>query len=272
MTGPDLLLSAAAPAAALALAMLGALLCERAGLRHFGLEGILAAAGLATALAMAGALGIWGGVAAALVVGAALGLVQAGLAVGLGASPMAAGFGVTLLAGAMVRLWPAADGPFAAVSDNATAGLVATALLVTAVLWWGLARTPMGAALRSAGDAPEAVVASGLSLRRLRLAALVAGSMLMGLGGAGLVIGAGGFDMAATAGRGWLCLALVVVAARHPALVPPVALAFAALLALLPEGPAAAWPWLAAILALAVATPLSQPPRALQQDRLRDDP
>lgn len=272
MIGMATLLAAVAPAAALTLAMLGALLCERAGVRHFGIEGILAAAGLAAALAMAGPPGVWVGVAAALVVGAALGLLQAGLAVWLGASPLATGFGVTLLASALVRLWPAGASPIDAGGPAPAAPLAATALIAAALLWWGLSRTPIGAALRSAGDAPEAVTASGLSLSRLRVGAVVAGSALMGMGGAGLVIGTGAFDASVQAGRGWLCLALVVVAARHPALVPPVALVFAVLFALLAEGPAAVLPWLAALVALAVAAPCSEVPRALRHPWLRHDP
>jgi general nucleoside transport system permease protein len=80
-----------------------------------------------------------------------------------------------------------------------------------------LFRTPLGLAIRAAGENPAAVEAQGLSVAALRIGAVVVGSGLMAVGGAFLTMSAFNsffFDM--VAGRGWICIALVVFGAWMP--------------------------------------------------------
>ena len=91
------------------------------------------------------------------------------------------------------------------------------ALAAVAGVWFVLTRTPLGLAIRAVGDSASAVEAQGLSVRGLRTGAVVAGSMLMALGGAFLTISAfDAFFFGMVNGRGWICIALVVFASWKP--------------------------------------------------------
>ena len=78
-------------------------------------------------------------------------------------------------------------------------------------------RTPLGLAVTAVGENPAAVEAQGLSVTGLRTGAVVAGSALMGVGGAFLTLSAfNAFFFEMVAGRGWICIALVVFAGWRP--------------------------------------------------------
>src|SRR5687768_2211537 len=78
--------------------VLGALICERAGVLNLGIEGIFTAGAMAGWLAVYLGLDLWSGVLVAALVGPAFGLVLALLTVPLGLSQHVTGIGVTLLA------------------------------------------------------------------------------------------------------------------------------------------------------------------------------
>jgi simple sugar transport system permease protein len=87
------------------------------------------------------------------------------------------------------------------------------ALLVSLVLF----RTPLGLAIRTAGENPSAVEAQGLSVTGLRMGAVIFGSGLMAMGGAFLTLSAfSSFFFEMVNGRGWICVALVVFGAWMP--------------------------------------------------------
>ena len=246
MTGAlDILLTASFWAAAIRIAtplmfgVLGALLCERAGVLNLGIEGIFTAGSLAGWLAVYWGADLWTGVLAAACVGAALGLLVAVLTVPLGLSQHVAGLGVTLLATSLsyflyrvflpnvptpprivpfppLRVPLLADVPFLGTVFHQTAltflalGLFALASLV-------LYRTPLGLAIRAAGESPAAVEAQGLNVHLVRTGAVVAGSAIMALGGAFLTLSAfNAFFFEMTGGRGWICVALTVFASWRP--------------------------------------------------------
>ena len=78
--------------------VLGALICERAGVLNLGIEGIFVAGAMAGWLAVYLGAGLWGGVLVAALAGAAFGLLHAFLTVILGLSQHVSGIGITLLA------------------------------------------------------------------------------------------------------------------------------------------------------------------------------
>ncbi len=80
---------------------LGVLLCERAGVLHLGIEGLMVAGAFAGWYAVYHGLPLWGGVLAAAAVAAAFGLLHALLTVGLALSQHVAGLGITMLATAL---------------------------------------------------------------------------------------------------------------------------------------------------------------------------
>jgi len=80
-----------------------------------------------------------------------------------------------------------------------------------------LYRTPLGLAVRAAGENPAAVAAQGLSVNAIRMGAVMVGSGLMAVGGAFLTMSAfDSFFFEMVNGRGWICVALVVFGSWRP--------------------------------------------------------
>jgi len=91
------------------------------------------------------------------------------------------------------------------------------AIALIPIIWWIVFRTNFGLNLRSVGDNPEATDAAGINVYRLRTIALVIGSGLMGVGGAFLSVAQlGSFTFGIVAGRGWVCIALIIFGNWHP--------------------------------------------------------
>ena len=239
----------------LILGTLGVLLCERAGVIHLGIEGILVAGAFAGWLAVYQGAGLWGGVAVAALVGAdsmsravavptyiadvivAVSLITMLIAtlltVTLTLSQHVSGLGITLLATSLASYgyrvsFPKVDSPptiepFAAMGWlpipvlNQQTPLTLLALLAVPLLAWGLNRTPLGLAVRMVGENPAAAEGQGLDVVRLRTGAIVAGSALMGVAGSFLTLSAfNAFYFNMVNGRGWVCVALVVFASWRP--------------------------------------------------------
>ena len=217
----------------LILGTLGVLLCERAGVLILGIEGIMVAGAFAGWLAAYHGAGLWGGVLAAAVVGAAFGALHALLTVTLTLSQHVSGLGITLLATSLASFayrvsFPKVDSPptiqpFAAMGWlpipvlGAQTPMTLLALLMVPALAWGLYRTPLGLALRMVGENPAAAEGQGLDVLRLRAGAVIAGSALMGVAGAFLTLSAfNAFYFNMVNGRGWVCVALVVFASWRP--------------------------------------------------------
>lgn len=220
--------------------VLGALLCERAGVLNLGIEGIMTMGAMVGWLTVYLGADLWTGLAVAALSGAALGLVHAALTVPLGLSQHVSGLGITLFGSALayyffrlvvevgespptIQRFPRLDIP--GLSDIPFFGPVLfaqsaptyLALLAVVVLAWGLARTPLGLALRMTGENPHAVEAQGLNPTLLRIGAVLAGSALMAVGGAFLTTAAfNSFFPEMVQGRGWICIALVVFASWRP--------------------------------------------------------
>jgi len=220
--------------------VLGALVCERAGVLNLGIEGIFVAGAMAGWLAVYLGVGLWGGVLVAALAGAAFGLLHAFLTVILGLSQHVSGIGITLLATSLSyftyrtalpdvssppRIVPfqpldipgLTDLPFIGPVLSQQTLLTVLAFALVGVVALVLYRTPLGLAIRAVGDNPAAVEAQGLSVQGLRIGAVVVGSALMALGGAFLTMSAfDAFFFGMVNGRGWICIALVVFASWQP--------------------------------------------------------
>jgi simple sugar transport system permease protein len=217
----------------LILGTLGVLLCERAGVLNLGIEGIMVAGAFTGWLAVYLGLPLWGGVAVAALTGALLGLLHGVLTVTLALSQHVAGLGLTLLATALASYayrvsFPKVDTPPTITAFepmawlpmpvlNAQTPLTLLALLLVPAIAWVLYRTPLGLAIRTVGENPAAAEGQGLSVARLRIGAIVAGSALMGVAGSFLTLAAfNAFFFNMVNGRGWVCVALVVFASWRP--------------------------------------------------------
>jgi len=280
--------------------VLGALLCERAGVLNLGIEGIFTAGAMAGWLAVWLGAGLWGGVVVAALTGAAFGLLHGVLTVPLGLSQHVSGLGITLFATSLAyftyrtalpdvasppRIEPfrpldlpvLADVPFLGPALFQQTALTWLAIGLVAALWWVLNRTPVGLAIRAVGDNPDAVDAQGLSVYGLRIGAVAAGSALMALGGAFLTMSAfDAFFFEMVNGRGWICIALVIFASWQPVKALLGALLFGAFDAfqlrlqteigdVVPSQVFLMLPYLLSIMALIVAARRADYPRALLQ-------
>jgi len=220
--------------------VLGALICERAGVLNLGIEGIFVAGAMSGWMAVWLGAGLWGGVLVAMFAGGLFGLVHAVLTVPLGLSQHVSGLGVTLLATSasyyayrtalpdvsspprIVPFQPAdipllSDLPFFGTVIFQQTALTFLAFALVIAVWWLLYRTPLGLAIRAVGDNPTAVEAQGLSVIGLRIGVIVAGSAIMALGGAFLTMSAfDAFFFGMVNGRGWICIALTVFASWRP--------------------------------------------------------
>jgi simple sugar transport system permease protein len=288
-------------ASPLVFATLGELLCERAGVLNLGIEGIMVAGAFAGWIAVWAGLPLWGGVAVAVAAGMAFGLLHGVLTVPLGLSQHVVGLGVTLFATASSyfayrlvlpevtsppRIEPFAPLPIPGLSEIPLLGpalfsqtaLTYVAFALAAVVAFVLWRTPLGLALRAVGESPGAVEAQGLPVTALRLGAVVAGSGLMALGGAFLTLSAfSSFFFEMVNGRGWVCIALVVVGGWKPGRAVLAAILFAGfdafqvrlqqtpLGAVLPYQLFLALPYLLAIMALVLMSRRARVPAALMQ-------
>jgi simple sugar transport system permease protein len=227
-------------ASPLIFATLGELICERAGVLNLGIEGIMTVGAFTGWLTVYMGGGLWLGVFVAAVCGSAFGLLHAILVVPLGLSQHVTGIGITLLATSLsyytYRLAlpevtsPPKIEPFQPLaipflSDIPVLGealfrqtpLTYFAFLLVALAGWFLYRTPSGLALRTVGENPAAVEAQGIDVIRVRMAAVVAGSALMGMGGSFLTLSAfNSFFFEMVNGRGWICIALVVFGSWRP--------------------------------------------------------
>ncbi|EDP62094.1 carbohydrate ABC transporter-2 (CUT2) family, permease protein [alpha proteobacterium BAL199] len=240
----------------LILGTLGELICERAGVLNLGIEGIMTAGAMAGWMWVYQGGDLWGGVTFAAFVGASLGLIHAGFTVYLGLSQHVAGIGLTMFASAMSfftfrMMLPSSTTPpkiqgfqqvkIPGVSDlpffgdaflNHTPMTYATFLAVPVVMYV-LYRTPLGLAVRMAGENPVAVEAQGIDVLAVRCGAVMAGSALMAIGGAYLTMSAfDAFYFGMINGRGWICVALVIFASWRPGKALLGALLFAGLDAL----------------------------------------
>lgn len=220
----------------LALAALGLLINERAGVVNLGAEGMMlvaAVAGFATGVHTGSdTLAFLAGAAA----GATLALVFGLLVIWLNTNQYASGlalslFGAGLSAFAGIRYTQEklperphfsipglADLPFIGPALFKQHPLVYGAIVLAIGLAWFLQRTRAGLVLRAVGESPESAHALGYAVRPIRLAAVVLGGALCGVAGAYIsVVYTPLWVEGMVAGKGWIALALTTFATWRPA-------------------------------------------------------
>jgi general nucleoside transport system permease protein len=239
----------------LALAALGEVVVERAGVINISLEGIVLA-GAFGALVGATHAGTAGGFAMSMVCGLLAALVFGVFALWLQADQIITGTAVTLLAvGLTGTLYRALFGATGAALTIPTTGPAAIPLLsriplvgpavfnqpvityalyaLVPIVWWWMYRTHAGLGLRAVGESPAAAESAGIRVRRTRLLAIAFGGILGGLAGGALVLAqAGTFAEGMSAGRGFIAIAIVVLGRWHPIGIAVAALVFGAASAL----------------------------------------
>lgn len=95
--------------------------------------------------------------------------------------------------------------------------MVYLALVLVPAVWWLLYRTRFGLRLRAVGENAHMVDAAGVSVARMRYAALTLNGILCGLAGSYLVLAQNAaFVPNMTAGRGFMALAAMIFGKWHP--------------------------------------------------------
>lgn len=228
---------------------LAGLLAERSGVVDIGLEGKMLFAAFAagacgavygsTALALLAAMGVaialslMHGLACVshrgdqVVSGVAINIIAAGMTVVLGAAWFSQG-GQTPAVSVDVRIQPLFPGAASVLRGVPLLGflgegllshnaLVYLAVALVPAVWWLLFRTRFGLRLRAVGENPQMVDAAGVSVTRLRYAALTLNGVLCGLAGSYLVLAqSASFSQNMTAGRGYMALAALIFGRWHP--------------------------------------------------------
>ena len=223
----------------LALAALGELLVERAGVINIGLEGIVLG-GAFGALLGAGTNHLVFGFLAGCVAGIAVAALFGVFAVSMRADQIITGTAINLLVlgltGALYRGLYGATG--AALSIPTTGSFAVPVLsripvlgptffdqppptylvyVVAPLFWWWLYRTHAGLAIRAIGERLEAVRVAGVDAHRWRWITLLVAGALGGIAGATLVLSQSGtFAEGMSAGRGFIAIAIVVLGRWRP--------------------------------------------------------
>lgn len=285
----------------LLLATLGELYAERAGILNLGIEGTMFLGAFVGFMVADKTSSLGVGLAAAIGAGVLSGMLMAFLAVRLGVSQHVSGLGITLLLTGLSlfgfrlvygepRIPPAIE-PFGRLSPLGQVpvlgeifdqyALTYIALALVPVVWLMMYRSNVGLQIRAVGENPEAADAAGVNVFRIRLLALSIAGGLMAAGGAFLSLAQlGSFTYGIIAGRGWVCIALVIFGNWHPVKVLWGALLFGGVFALqlrlqvtgldLPYETFLALPYLVTILALAVAGRNATYPGALLKPYKRE--
>ena len=220
-------------------AAIGELISERAGVLNVGLEGMMVSGAFVAYLAVWKLHSLPLGVILGMCGGMVFGVVMALLAIEARADQVVAGVGVNLMAigvtsylfqqifggGAQVVVKRVGDLRIPLLADIPTVGpalfdhdpFVYLAFLLVPACWFLLYRTKWGLAIRACGEMPAAADTAGISVRRVRWAAVLACSALAGLGGAYLtIVSVGIFTADIPAGRGYLALIAVIFGRWRP--------------------------------------------------------
>jgi general nucleoside transport system permease protein len=219
----------------LAIAGMGLLVNERAGVLNLGAEGLMlvaAVAGFATAF-HTGSPGL--AFAAGAAAGGLIAVVYGWLVIWLNTNQYATGLAISLFGsgfsafvglgyvGKQIEEQPILgvpllrDVPLLGPALFRQHAMVYLAVALTGGVAWFLYRTRAGLVLRSIGESPQSSHALGYQVRRIRLAAVVAGGALCGVAGAYLsVVYTPLWVEGMVAGRGWIALALTTFATWRP--------------------------------------------------------
>jgi len=220
----------------LLLASLGESFGQRSGVLNLGVDGIMLLGAFGGYFTTLKTQSPWLGLAVGLGVGLVLGLLSSVISVSLLAEQGISGIGVYLFGLGMSDLLfqklvgtplPAASfqkSPIPFLSEIPVVGdlffnhsipiyLAFLAIPVSTVI---INRTRFGMNIRAVGENPEAADSQGISVTRVRYAAVTIGGILAGAAGAVLAIGLGIFQQNLTNAQGFIAIALVYFGAWRP--------------------------------------------------------
>lgn len=220
---------------------LGECLTEKSGKINLGLEGTLltgAMTAYATSYLTQGvvgpALSPWLGVLMAGIAGMGLGAIHAWLSqqprvndIAVGIAMIIFGSGIAFFFGkpfiqpqaaalATINLgaWSSIPAVQAALKISP---LFILGVAIAPLMHWFFKSTHWGLLVRAVGDSPDAALAMGISIKRVRTLSIILGSFLAGIGGAYLsLVYPGSWSERISSGQGLMAVALVIFAQWNP--------------------------------------------------------
>jgi general nucleoside transport system permease protein len=219
-------------------AALGEIIVEQSGVINIGIEGVMLISAMASAIGYRYTGNLYVGLPTAIGAGLVCGVVLAALYVRIGTDQIVTGILFNVLAlGLTTAIYikylgtgnevPATipnlkipglgDIPWLGKILFTQNFLVYAGFLAVPVVFYVLHQTWFGLYARAAAENPRVVEAAGLDVRRLRYPAVIFGCTLTAVAGATLVLSSSGqFVTNLTAGRGYIALAVVVLARWNP--------------------------------------------------------
>jgi simple sugar transport system permease protein len=222
---------------------LGECLTEKSGKINLGLEGTLltgAMSAYAISYLASDKWGIpatvspWLGVLAAGFAGMILGLIHAWLSqqpkvndIAVGIAMIIFGSGIAFYFGKAFIQPKAPQLPTIDLGNWSTMPALQSALKISPLFIFGVLLAPLmawffkstrwGLFVRAVGDSPDAALAMGVSIKRVRMLCIIAGSFLAGIGGACLSLYYPGlWSESISSGQGLMAVALVIFARWNP--------------------------------------------------------
>ena len=231
-------------------ACLAGLVSERAGIFDIGLEGKMLASAFFSAAIAAISGSIWIGLLAGIGASMVLSLIHGLASITFRGNQLISGVAINFLASGLTVLvaqaWFQQGGRTPSLSGDARFNeltlpmtgfigelpyigqayteifsghslLVYVGFLTVPLVWYVLFRTRFGLRLRAVGENPAAVDTAGISVIRLRYAAILIAGVLCGLAGVYLATGLqAGFVKEMSSGRGFIALAALIFAKWRP--------------------------------------------------------
>lgn len=232
----QLIVSAISSGTPLLLAVLGGILIERSGITQLGAEGLMLMGAVTSGLVFiqTGSLAVT--LLCVLVVGGVLGILHGFLCVTLHANQVVSGLAMTIfgagfsaylgkrvsgipLPGAVPKLdlpW-LENVPFMGKIFAHLDLFTWFSFVLVIVMHLFIHRTSWGLHLRAVGDNPATADVMGIPVIAIRYGCIIIGSMLIGIGGADLLlVYTPTWNEGMTSGRGWIAVALIIFARWNP--------------------------------------------------------
>ncbi len=231
------LAAAVGAAVPIALAALGELLSERAGVLNLGVEGMMLI-GAVTAFQIGDSTGsLWLALLAGSIAGMLFSVIHAFLSITLRANQIVSGLALVIFGTGLstfigksiegqpldtdftpIRWGVLADIPILGPMLFDQDPMVYATLVFAGLIGFYLTRTSWGLALRAVGESPATADSLGVPVAFVRYVHVMAGGFFAGMAGAYLVLGQvpSWSQAGTTAGLGWIAIALVVFGSWKP--------------------------------------------------------
>ena len=232
----QLIVSAISSGTPLLLAVLGGILIERSGITQLGAEGLMLMGAVTSCLVFiqTGSLALT--LLCVLAVGGVLGMLHGFLCVTLHANQVVSGLAMTIFgAGLSAYLGKRVSGiplpgavpkldlpwlenvPFIGKIFAHLDLFTWFSFVLVIVMHLFIHRTSWGLHLRAVGDNPATADVMGIPVIAIRYGCIIIGSMLIGIGGADLLlVYTPTWNEGMTSGRGWIAVALIIFARWNP--------------------------------------------------------